>query len=56
MELKVREFKSQAMMSLPICYKNDGIQLKRKTRSDIFRRPISEGENNSKLNQTEKRI
>lgn len=39
-EQKVGEFKSQAMMSLHICYKNDGIQPKLKTTSDIFKRPI----------------
>lgn len=40
-ELKVGEFKNQAMMSIHICYKNDGIQPKLKTRSDIFKKPVS---------------
>lgn len=35
-ELEVGEFKSQAMMSLHICYKNDGMQPKLKNRCDIF--------------------
>lgn len=40
-ELKVREFRSQAIMSLHIRYKNDGIKSKLKNRSDNFKRPIS---------------
>lgn len=53
---KNQSVQSQAIMSQHICYKKDIIQPKLKHRPDVFKAPVSQGENSSELKQREKII